>query len=127
MNLACQFCVSPVTKPCAAIFSSTAVSGEEVFRTKRPEIRQCVAQSAVFPVPPGEPVHALADLFREALADEFGRHAADDRIGSDVLGDDGTSADDGAVADGHARQDRCAMADPDIVADYDAVRAAPFE
>lgn len=47
-----------------------------------------------------------------------------DRVGRDVLVDDGVGADDHVVADGHAGEDRAVGADPDIAADLDRLRAA---
>lgn len=47
-----------------------------------------------------------------------------DRVGRDVLVDDGVRSDDHIVADGHAGEDRAVGADPDVVADLDRLRAA---
>jgi len=52
------------------------------------------------------------------------RHAAHDRVGRNIPGDDGAGGQHGAVADLHARHDDDRMTDPDIVSDHDAVGAA---
>ena len=47
-----------------------------------------------------------------------------DRVGRDVLVDDGVRPDDHVVADGHAGEDRAVGADPDVATDLDRLRAA---
>src|SRR6478736_2581836 len=57
---------------------SCFVAGEEIFGAQRAEIGQRDPQAVVLPIPPGELVHAFADLLREAFADQPGGDAADD-------------------------------------------------
>lgn len=47
-----------------------------------------------------------------------------DRVGRNVLVDDGVRPDDHVVADGHAGEDRAVGADPHVAADLDRLRAA---
>lgn len=46
-----------------------------------------------------------------------------DRVGRDVLVDDGVRSDDHVVSDAHAGEDRAVDADPDVAADLDRLRA----
>src|SRR5918995_7440312 len=107
--------------------ASAAVLLQERFGRKRAEIVERRAQFRMVPIPPGEGLVALRRPALEALADRLSRHAADDRVGCDILRYDSAGADRRAVAHGDARQDGRAMAEPGIVADCDGVRAAPFE
>src|SRR5690606_40350455 len=63
-----------------------AVPAEKIFCRQAAEIIQCSAQLAMVPIPPGKIVHPLADLFREALADELRGNAANDGVGCYVFG-----------------------------------------
>ncbi len=76
----------------------SSVFAQERFGGKRAKVGQGDAQRLVRPVPPGEPVHPLADLLRKPAAQHPRRHADDDRIGFDVTRDNRAGADDRAVA-----------------------------
>ena len=91
------------------------------------EIVERGAQPRMVPVPPGERLVALGGPAVEALADRLCRHAADDRVGRDILRHDRAGADRRAVADRDAGQDGRAVAEPGVVADGDALGAAPGE
>lgn len=52
------------------------------------------------------------------------RGSEGDRVGRDVLVDDGVRSDDDVVAVDHAGEDRAVGADPDVAADLDRLRAA---
>ena len=78
---------------CGQKMSSGAVAIQKFFAGKGAEVGKRRAQAIVIPIPPGKPIHARAVLGGEALADQLGGYAADDRIGSDILGDNSTRAD----------------------------------
>ena len=64
-------------------------------------------------------------VFVETAADGFGRHAADNGVRGNVLGDEGAGADDGAIANGNASEDDGFIADPHIVANDDVALIVP--
>ena len=120
----CRFCYSPqptkdwLQPPCF----SRKVSAESERKSSSAARRR-----GVVPVPPGERLVALGGLPVEALADRLGGHAADDRVGRDILRHHRAGADDRAIADRDAGQDGRAMAEPGVVADRHAAGAARGE
>src|SRR5262249_51165941 len=100
---------------------------QEFLDCKLAEIGEGETQRLVIPVPPGQPHQPILDRFRKTPLDRPRRIAADDGVGSDVLGDDGAAGDDSAVADLASGQHDRAMPDPDVVADMNAMALAPFE
>src|SRR5258708_40196633 len=79
------------------------------------------------PVPPRQLSQPIGDALRKPPSNLPRRISGDNRIGWDVLGDDGACRDHGAGADAAARQHDGAVPDPDIMADMDAVAPPPFE
>src|SRR5690606_26032362 len=81
----------------------------------------------MIPIPPGKVLEAFGGAPVETLADRLRGHAANDRVGSDVLCDHGTRSHDRAVADGYAGQDGRAVAKPGVMADSHRIAAPPVE
>src|SRR5580704_5493672 len=81
----------------------------------------------MIPVPPCKARQSVGDGFRKPPPDRPRWIAADDGVGSDILGDDGAGGYDRTGADAAAGQHDCAMPDPDVMADIDALALAPFE
>jgi hypothetical protein len=61
--------------------ASDAMLGEKIGWRQFAKIRQCLAETGVIPVPPGERLDPLGNIGRKALADRSRRIAHDDRIG----------------------------------------------
>src|ERR1700704_6445188 len=76
------------------------------------------------PVPPRDSLQRLHLLTAEAAANLPGGDACHDRVGANVVGDNGISSDHGPVAPPHARAYARAAADPHVVADLDVAAAA---
>ena len=91
------------------------------------EIGESTLQRSMAPVPPGERLQPLRDILGKAPLDKAGRIAGNDRLGSDILGDDRAGRHHRARANVPSGQDDRAMADPDIVAELDAMGSPPIE
>src|SRR5215475_4564511 len=100
---------------------------EEALDRQSPEVGQRRPQLFVIPVPPRQPLQACRDGRGKPLANDPGRIARDDRVGSDVLGHHRAGGDHGAGADRAAGQDDRAVPDPDVVADDNRKGAPPGE
>ena len=68
-------------------------------------------------LPPLNGQKGLNDRGGESHADDFCWDAANDGVGGDIMGDDGSSCDDGPIPDGDAAKDSDVCPNPNIVSD----------
>ena len=76
------------------------------------------AGAGCIPVPPGQSQHPLGNVLREAKADRFGCHTADNSVGIDILGHHGARSHHRAMANRHFGLDDRRMADPCVMSDH---------
>lgn len=100
-------------------------STPQLFNVALPQRIKAVGDFLRRPIPPTNLQQSFNSRIIKSFADQFGRHAADNRIGRHILGHHGASADDGPVANVNPSQDDRLETDPHVVADRDVALVRP--